>query len=890
VSAPSVGRLAGAVARGALAAVCFLLVLAVLRWPPVEGASPGVRALHLYGPAVGLAVVAALAGRARRPARVKPLLAALGACLLALAALTLARPPAGLPATVSDPRGVVGRLPPGPVEVSGPRLRHLPAVRKWTFQWDGPLRAPVTGRYRFWATGRGRVEVLLDGRPLLEAEGEALEAGADLALHSGDHRLAVTLTRTGPGPRLRLGWTLPDGRSEAIPSRWLGPRRPLWWALTDVLAVAVAALAAALVWRVPWDRPRAWAPPPPVTRAELGFSGAGHLALVLLMSWPLARGLATYGVTDRPDGRLSAWILAWDGHALLHQPSRVFQAPAFHPLPDALTFSESLLLPGLLAAPANAFGGPVLGYNLVLLASLVASGLGAQLLVRRVSGDRLAAFVGGALFAVGSHRWIRLAHIHAELTVFLPLALLALDRFWEKRTWRPALLAGVFLALQALCSVYVGAITALAFAVAVGVMAVGGLRGRDVLKLGAGLALAAVLLAPTARPYLRMRALQGMEWTLADVGTYATTLESYAASGTRLYGGLTQRHLDPGQVQDTLFPGLVPLVLGVMGLASAPRRYRAVFLLAAAAAVVVSLGPRTELYRFLHEHVVLVRSVRALSRFSLLPVLGLCVLSGLALAGRPRLAALALVLGLAEASQVPLGYDRYQGPPEVARWLAGRPGAVAYVPLGVDDTRVMLDGVAHFRPLVNGDSGFVPRPYARAQELLEAAPLTDEARRFLRAVGVRHVVSRAEEALPEVARFGADRVYELDAAEPGAAFADASRPEPCPTAWGADGILLDLGQPRVVEGVAFEVSDAPWLALPRVAASMDGRAWTDVAATASLADATLALYRDPRHGEGSVRFAPVTARFVRLDPGLPARDVPLRPLRSPSASSAVKTP
>ena len=65
----------------------------------------------------------------------------------------------------------------------------------------------------------------------------------------------------------------------------------------------------------------------------------------------------------------------------------------------------------------------------------------------------------------------------------------------------------------------------------------GGLRGRDLLKLVAGGALAGVLVAPVARPYLRMRAFQGVEWTLADVATYATTLESYAASGTRLYGG-----------------------------------------------------------------------------------------------------------------------------------------------------------------------------------------------------------------------------------------------------------------------------------------------------------------------------------------------------------------
>src|SRR4029077_9072834 len=119
---------------------------------------------------------------------------------------------------------------------------------------------------------------------------------------------------------------------------------------------------------------------------------------------------AHLGMTDRPDGRLNAWILAWDVHALLHEPLRLFDAPAFHPLPDALAFSENLLVPAILSAPFQWVGGPVLAYNAALFLSMLVSGLGVEALVRRVTGDRLAAFVAGALFAAGAHRWIRLAH------------------------------------------------------------------------------------------------------------------------------------------------------------------------------------------------------------------------------------------------------------------------------------------------------------------------------------------------------------------------------------------------------------------------------------------------------------------------------------------------
>jgi hypothetical protein len=354
---------------------------------------------------------------------------------------------------------------------------------------------------------------------------------------------------------------------------------------------------------------------------------------------------------------------------------------------------------------------------------------------------------------------------------------------------------------------------------------------------------------------------------MADVATYATTLESYAAGGTRLYGRFGQRHLDPERVQDTLFPGFTVLVFGLAGLAAAPKRYRAVALVASALAIVLSLGPETALYRFLHEHVVFVRGLRALSRFSLLPVLCLDVLAGLALSHRRWLAPVALGAMLVESTNIPIRYATYTGPPESARWLAERPGAAAVLPLGEGDTQAMLDGVAHFRPLVNGDSGFVPRPYTRTMELLQE-PLGVDALRLLRAVDVRDVISRTDQALPLAVRLGEDRIYGVP---PGEAAAVVGPGAPAPTLWSADGILVDLGETRAVERVVFEVSDADWVARPRVAVSLDKQAWKDVDATASLADATLSLMKEPRHGRGEVRFAPQTTRFLRLDPRLPAR-------------------
>jgi len=149
--------------------------------------------------------------------------------------------------------------------------------------------------------------------------------------------------------------------------------------------------------------------------------------------------------------------------------------------------------------------------------------------------------------------------------------------------------------------------------------------------------------------------------------------------------------------------------------------------------------------------------------------------------------------------------------------------------LGVDDTRVMLDGLAHRRPLLNGDSGFMPRPYDRAMELLEG-PVGAEALRFLRAVDVRHVVAAGPIGLPEVVAFDGESVF---AVPPGVAALVVAPEEPVATWWTGDGPQIELAVPRRVDRVVFELSDAPWVANPRVEASVDGVEWEPLEARAA---------------------------------------------------------
>jgi hypothetical protein len=167
----------------------------------------------------------------------------------------------------------------------------------------------------------------------------------------------------------------------------------------------------------------------------------------------------------------------------------------------------------------------------------------------------------------------------------------------------------------------------------------------------------------------------------------------------------------------------------------------------------------------------------------------------------------------------------------------------------------MLVQLAHGRPLVNGDSGFIPRPYARTMELLQP-PLGEDAWRLLRALGATSVV--------EGGGVGAVPAGET-ALAPAVGTPVASR-------FTAHGVVLALGEARRVGAVVFPLADGPWVASPLAWASDDGRTWSRVDASASLADAAMSLYASPRGGHGEVRLAPaVTARFIRLDMTLPVR-------------------
>ena len=118
-----------------------------------------------------------------------------------------------------------------------------------------------------------------------------------------------------------------------------------------------------------------------------------------------------------------SWQVAWDGHALAHQPLHFFQSNQFWPLHDTLAFSDALV--GY--APVGCFGsGPhaaVFRYDLLFLFAYALAFAGAYLLARELGLGPGAAAVAGAAFAFAPFRLEQDGHMQVISSGGIPLAL-----------------------------------------------------------------------------------------------------------------------------------------------------------------------------------------------------------------------------------------------------------------------------------------------------------------------------------------------------------------------------------------------------------------------------------------------------------------------------------
>src|SRR6185436_17540332 len=230
-------------------------------------------------------------------------------------------------------------------------------------------------------------------------------------------------------------------------------------------------------------------------------------------------------------------------------------ANIFYPARNTLTFSDAMLLEGMLGAPFIWAGvPPALVYNLLLLAGFVLSGMAMFVLAKHVTGQTGAALVAAAIFTVAPYRVDHFMHLELQWAMWMPLAFWAIHRTFEQPVWRPGLLAGVFVWLQIVSSVYYGVFLAIACIVLALALCLVHPKNapRAIAWLTAGAVLATLLALPYAWPYIPSSTT--MVRRLSDVSTYSANLWNYlASSGPSTFWGWTSDRL--GGTERNLFPG-----------------------------------------------------------------------------------------------------------------------------------------------------------------------------------------------------------------------------------------------------------------------------------------------------------------------------------------------
>ncbi|CAN5859920.1 hypothetical protein BH18ACI5_BH18ACI5_22980 [soil metagenome] len=503
--------------------------------------------------------------------------------------------------------------------------------------------------------------------------------------------------------------------------------------------------------------------------------------LSVLHTWPLATAPGTLSRNDNGDAMLNEWIVAWVQHQLPRHPLDLFQANIFYPAADSLAFSEPLIVPAILGSPVRLAGGsPVLVNNLLLLVGLTLTMLAMYALIREWTGDEVAALVAGAAFAFNTHTLMRLAHLQAMHAYGMPLALLAADRVLTMPRMRDAGWLALWMSAMAYTSGYFFVFAFFLIVIAIVVRAPVWTRiPRQVvprLALATGVTALAVL--PLSIPYRRVAIEQHMVRSLDNVAEYSAPLGSYLASAGKLHEWLwSVRMFD--EPLDAFFPGFAVLVLSICAFAFLrpdTRAAVAMLVFIAITGVVMSLGTRTPAYAWIYHVFPPLTGIRAAGRFGLLFLFGMAGLAGFGLWQArlrlsPRRAALvggiAVLLVTVEAFAGPMTYLSFGGIPRLYDLLAKEPAGVVlveqpfYPPEAVfENAEYVLNSTAHWRPLMNGYSGYMPQTYRDFTRTFWFFP-RPHAIDAMQAAGVTHVMVHPS-------RFGdeADRIIAMCDAEP----------------------------------------------------------------------------------------------------------------------------
>jgi len=518
-----------------------------------------------------------------------------------------------------------------------------------------------------------------------------------------------------------------------------------------------------------------------VTKREIGLLVVGAGLVSVVMHWPLILHLGGAIPKDLGDPLAQAYQMAWDGHALIHQPVHFFDANQFWPFGDTLAFSDALI--GY--APAAVFGtGPhaaVVRYDLMFLFAYALAFVGAYLLGRELGLGVAGAAAVGAAFAFAPFRLEQDGHMQVISSGGIPLSLALGVRGYRLRRPGWVFAAWVVATWQLLLGFTLGLPLAyLLIALYLVAAIVWWRRGRTPIPRGLVVATVAGALVfvgtgiALSRPYLHVAdAHPNARRTPEDVEAFAAPPWAYvvAPNENLVWGKATEPLRDTlsNVPEETLFPGLAILVLAIAGFGSSvfPRWLRLGLGLAVAVTAVLAMGFRGPgivvylwPYRWIYELLPGWQAIRVPGRLDTFTALGLALLAGAGLErirawsrtrsgvaawrGGAAVASLCVLVILIEGRGLPFDplHTQAQPPaPPIPPSVASVPAPQLHLPAAraTDNRRYVLWSTDGFPEIVNGRSSLNPSFTARLIRREEGFPDRSTVRRLER-LGVRSVV------------------------------------------------------------------------------------------------------------------------------------------------------
>jgi hypothetical protein len=520
-------------------------------------------------------------------------------------------------------------------------------------------------------------------------------------------------------------------------------------------------------------------------RARVARWGVLTLVFVVLATWtiwPCPR----HAYTLLPTGRwapgtvpmLNAWTIWWNADRLSHGLAGYWNAPIFHPETGTFAFSEPQPATWAVAPIVWVTGSPIPAYHAYLIATLV---LNAAFAVRflRTLQVRWAVCVAGGIATL----LLPLVHQNGDAMQLMSIwgilwTFDAVVKLHRNPSWRRGIVLGIaFSAVFAAC-IHHGVFLALLLGLSVWI-AIPTKRWKQwLVGVACAGATAVLILSPLLLPMRQILAEHEFGRPAAKVQALSAEPSAWLQT---VPGGLTDFVFVGGRCPRPLSPGWIRTGLALGGILLAIRRRRdrrAVLFLAAigAWALLWSFGLNLRVgpwqpWSTLADWVPGFTQVRSAYRFAYFVQLAVVVLAALGLdrllRGWTNLAStrrarwvhtgVLAVACLLLACEVPPTAVRRVAVPDVSvepDWGAflrkntaeGRsvvclPFAQGFSAKDSQCTgRWMLHGTRHGVPMVNGYSGFFPKPWFRLVEALKEEPYSEPTLDLLTAAGVEYIV------------------------------------------------------------------------------------------------------------------------------------------------------